>query len=207
MKKRCLLNRRGYFFLIDSILALGVLAIGIFLIFTLYSNVPSKEQSVILSDDIMDFFANNKIKDIDNPYAGLGGTLWSQEGGVVGLCPGEELIANGKNTLLQQLAIFYEKSQGVGGNPCYFNLDDNIPSEPEDLAEKFIAELAQKSLPQQYTFEFWIDGQLLYPDVEQIDSKRAANVLIPSKKIVYGILKKETGDMFGPYNAEVLVWQ
>jgi|TARA_B100001971_G_scaffold101662_1_gene93712 hypothetical protein len=207
MKKRCLVGRRGYFFLIDSIIALGVLAVGTFLIFTLYANVPSKEEPTILSDDIMDFFANNKIKDVDNAYAGLGGTLWETEGQAGGLCPGEELTANAENTLLQQVAEFYEKSQGAGGNSCYFNLDNNNPNEPEDLAEKFIADLTKNTLPQQYTFEFWMDDQLLYPDTEQTDSKNAAKALIPSKKIVYGILNKETGDMFGPFNAEVFVWQ
>ena len=192
MKKRCL-DRRGYFFLIDSIIALGVLAVGTFLIFALYANVPSKEEVAILSDDIMDFFANNKIKDVNNEYAGLGGTLWEEEGGDTGLCPGEELTANVENTLLGQVAEFYEKS---AGNSCYLG-----------LAQKFIDELTKNVLPLEYTFEFWMNGQLLYPDTEQTDSKSATKVLIPSKKIVYGILNKETGDMFGPYNAEVLVWR
>ena len=193
MKKRCVLNRRGYFFLIDSIIALGVLAVGTFLIFTLYANVPSKEEVAILSDDIMDFFANNKIKDVDNEYVGLGGTLWEEEGSDTGLCPGEELTANVENTLLQQVAEFYEKS---AGNGCYL-----------ELAQKFIDELTKNILPLEYAFEFWVNGQLLYPDAEQTDSKNATKVLIPSKKIVYGILNKETGDMFGPYNAEVLLWR
>jgi len=177
MKKRCFLNRRGYFFLIDSVLALIVLAMGAFLIFSLYSNVPQKEEPAILSDDLMDFFANSKIKDIDNPYAGLGGELWNLG-----------LINNSENTLLQQLAEFY------GNN----NLDE---------AEQFILELTNESLPSQFKFEFWMDGQLLYPDTEQTDSKNAAKVLLPSKKIVYGISNKDTGDMFGPYNAEVIVWR
>ncbi|MCH8329396.1 MAG: hypothetical protein IIB81_03305 [Nanoarchaeota archaeon] len=193
MKKRCFLNRRGYFFLIDSVLALTVLAMVAFLIFSLYSNVPQKEEPAILSDDLMDFFANNKIKDIDNPYAGLGGTLWKDEGGVGGLCPGEELTANAENTLLQQAAEFYEKSKN---NSCYLN-----------LALKFITELTQGSLPLQFNFEFWLDDQLLYPDTEQVASKNAAKVIIPSKKMVYGISNKDTGDMFGPYNAEVIVWR
>ena len=75
MKKRFFLNKKAYFFLIDALLALGVLTVGIVMVFTLYTNVPSKEQPAILSDDLMDFFANNKIKDVNNEYVGLGGTL------------------------------------------------------------------------------------------------------------------------------------
>ena len=195
MKKRFFLNKKAYFFLIDALLALGVIAVGTAMVFTLYTNVPSKEQPAILSDDLMDFFANNKIKDVNNEYVSLGGTLWETEGQPGGICNGEELIANGENTLLQQVAIFYEKSLG-NGNSCYL-----------DLVKKFILKLTENTLPTQYGFEFWMDDQLLYPETEQTVSKSKTKVLIPSKKIAYGIMNQETGDMFGPYNAEVLVWQ
>jgi hypothetical protein len=59
-----------------------------------------------------------------------------------------------------------------------------------------------------------LGDQLLYPiyatpqgQKDHLDAKDAADVLIPSKKIGYGILDEQTGDMFGPYTAEVLVWQ
>lgn len=180
MKKRCFLDRRGYFFLIDSILALGVLAIGAFLIFTSYINLPSKEEPTILSDDIMDFFADNKIKDVDNPYAGIGGELWQQG-----------IINNSEYTLLQQVAVLYTNSNLVE-------------------AEKFIINLTGNSLPPQFVFEFWMDNLLLYPKSPSpghLASKSSTKVLIPSKKIVFGILNEETGDMFGPYNTDVLVWR
>ena len=213
MKKRFFLNKKAYFFLIDALLALGVIAVGTAMVFTLYTNVPSKEQPAILSDDLMDFFANNKIKDVNNEYVGLGGTLWETEGQPGGICNGEELTVNGETTLLQQVAIFYEKSQGDTGNSCYFDPDN------EDLIERFIGSLVTNTLPLQYKFEFvlkdqLLGDQLLYPiyatpqeQKDHLDSKNAANVLIPSKKIAYGIMNQETGDMFGPYNAEVLVWQ
>lgn len=183
MKKRCV-GRRGQFFLIDSILALSVLVVGAFLIFSLYVKNPSKEEATIFSEDVMDFFTRNKIKDINNPYAGLNGELWNN---------GE--IDNAENTLLQQVAEFYENGK-------------------LDIAEKFIVNLTENTLPQQYKFEFWIsdgtDNKLLYPkepSAEHLKSKNNAKVLIPSKKIVYGFSNRETGDMFGPYTVEVLVWQ
>lgn len=183
MKKRCLLSRKGYFFLIDSMIALGVLAIGVFLVLTLYTDVPPKEEPTILSEDIMDFFTNNKIKDANNPYAGLGGTLWRQG-----------KITNAENSLLQQMAEFYANND-------------------LDTAETFIIQLIENILPTQYKFEFWIHNSgvdtLIYPknpSQAHLDSKEATEVLIPSKKIVYGI-NQATGEIFGPYTAEVLVWQ
>jgi hypothetical protein len=100
------------------------------------------------------------------------------------------VITNAENTLLQQIAEFYA--------------DDNL-----DIAEKFIVNLTVNSFPQQYIFEFRLNKELIYPKdptEEHLDSKSSTRILIPSKKIVYGI-NQETGDMFGPYNAEVLVWQ
>jgi hypothetical protein len=129
----------------------------------------------------MDFFATNKIGDINNEYAGVGGELW-QDGD----------ITNADNTLLQQVAEFYKEGK-------------------DDIAKDFIGELTRNTLPPEYQFEFWMEGQLLYPkpplSSEHSKSKSATKVLIPSKKIVYGFSDIETGDMFGPYSVEVLVWQ
>ena len=175
MKKRWL-SKRGYFFLIDSMLALGVIAIGGFLVFSLYTKPQSKAEPAILSEDVMDFFANTKISEVDNPYAGIGGTLWTQG-----------KITNAENSLLQQVGIFYANNDIA-------------------IASTFIEELTINTVPQQYKFEFWINSQLLYPATES-DSKTAAKVLIPSKKMVYGILNPQTGDLFGPYTAKVIVWQ
>lgn len=178
MKKRC--NRKGYFFLIDSMLALGILIIGGFLIFSSYVKIPSKQESTILSEDVMDFFANNKIEDIDNEYGGIGGQLWQQG-----------KITNAKNTLLQQVGEFYTNND-------------------LSITEKFIVNLTQNLVPEQYLFEFWMDNTLLYPQnpsQSHVYSKGNTSVLIPSKKIVYGFLNEETGDLFGPYQAEVLVWR
>ena len=189
MKKR--LNKKAYFFIIDSILALGVLAVGGFLVLTFYLQVPSGNSPSILSEDVMDFFANNKVQDVNNAEVDLGGTYWSSA--EVTACNGQTLTLNPVNTLLQQVAALYADSLG---NICF-----------RGIARKYIEKLTQGTFPSQYSFEFWMDDALLYPETEQTGSKNAAKVLIPSKRIVYGIRNQETGDMLGPYDAEVLVWQ
>ena len=175
-----MLKRRGYFFLIDSILALSVLVIGGFLVFSSYTKAPTKEDATVLAESLMDFFSNTKIKDVNNAYAGVGGELWQQG-----------IISNKENTLLQQTAEFYAKHS-------------------QDTAEKFILNLTVNSVPPQYLFEFSIDDALLYPKIPStahLQSKNSTMLLIPSKKIVHGFLNQETGDLFGPYEAEILVWQ
>jgi len=192
MKKR--FNKRAYFFLIDAILALTVLAVGAFLIFTAYIDIPSEPAASILSEDFMDFFANNKVKDINDLEVGLGGTFW--ESAEVLACNTVPIIPNPENTLLQQISVFYRLFE-LTTQPCYV----------EVIALTYTEKLTQNSLPPQYTFEFWVDDRLIYPDTEQIASKNAAKVLIPSNKIVYGIMDQQSGEFYGPYNTQVFVWR
>jgi len=128
----------------------------------------------------MDFFSNTKTKDLNNEFAGIGGKLWQQG-----------LITNAENTLLQQLGLFYETSE-------------------LDLAEEYVANLTQNSIPQQFIYEVWIDSTLIYPQSpspEHTESKEETRILIPSRKIVFGFKDEQTGELFGPYQTEVLVWQ
>lgn len=199
MKKRCT-GKRAYFFVIDSMLALGVLAIGAFLIFTFYAQQPPSGSADILSEDIMGTFANSEISDINDPEIGLAGTYWGSS--EVLACNGQPITPDLESTLLQQVAIFYELKE-INSKPCYV----------DEIARTFVEKLTQNALPAQYGFEFWIDDNLrskktlIYPASEQLSSKAASKVLIPSRKIAYGILSQETGQVFGPYSAEVLVWR
>ncbi len=200
MKKRCSLNRKGYFFLIDSILALSVLAVGAFLVFTFYSQEAVSAPADTISEDIMSLFADNKLSGINNLEIGLGGTYWSSQEAID--CNGGPITPDSGSTLLQQVAIFYEQKK-IAGEGCYVSI----------IARAFVEKLAQNNLPKNYNFEFWINDdsisnkELIYPSAEQSASKAAAKIIMPSKKIVYGILDQQAGDVFGPYGAEVLVWR
>ena len=202
MKKRCSLNRKGYFFIIDSILALSVLAVGAFLIFTFYSQEAVSAPTDTISEDLMSLLADNKISGINNLEIGLGGTYWSSQEAID--CNGAPITPDSESTLLQQAAIFYEQKKLTSEN-CYVSI----------IARAFVEKLAQNNLPKNYNFEFWINDdltkELIYSSedeyIQESASKAAAKILMPSKKIVYGILDQQTGDVFGPYSAEVLVWR
>lgn len=199
MRKRGL-DKKAYFFIIDSVLALSVLAVGAFLVFAFYAQQPSSTQPDILSEDIMAFFSNTKMKDINSPELGLGGSYWSSN--EVKTCNNGNVISpDSESTVLQQIGIFY-KLKGKAGKDCYVNV----------IANGFVAKFVQNILPLQYKFEFWIkEGvnpkTLIYPREESLESKSSSKVVIPSRKIAYGIFDSKTGEVFGPYLAEVWVWQ
>ena len=174
------LKKRGFFFILDAVLGLTVLIIGIFLITSSYVNAPQPAQVSLLSDDLMDFLSDNKIKELNNPYAGIGGQLWSQG-----------IITDADNSLLQQIGEFYAKN--------------NI-----DTAEKFIQNVSKGAVPEQFMYEVWIDGTLLYPKApseEHIKSKSGTGLLLTSKKLTFGIINRTTSGLWGPYKAEVFVWE
>ena len=175
-----LIKKRGYFFLLDAMLGLSVIAIGAFLVFSLYINVPEQTQVGFLADDVLNFLSNTKIKDLNNNYAGIGGELWKQG-----------TITEPDNSLLQQIGEFYAEN-----NP--------------DTAEKFIQNISSDAVPSQFRYEVWIDNRIVYPktpSLEHLKSKNSTGLLLTSKKITFGIMNWTTGSLWGPYKAEVFVWQ
>ena len=45
------------------------------------------------------------------------------------------------------------------------------------------------------------------PTAEHIKSKDGTGLLLTSKKITFGIVNKTTSNLWGPYNAEVFIWE
>jgi len=175
-----LIKKRGYFFILDAVLGLSVLVIGVFLITSSYVNVPQPAQVGLLSDDLLDFLSNNKIKDLNNPYAGIGGEFWNQG-----------IITDADNSLLQQIGEFYAANNF-------------------DTAEKFIQNVSKGIVPSQFRYEVWIDGTILHPQIpsaEHIKSRNSTELLLTSKKLTFGIINKTTSDLWGPYKAEVFLWE
>ncbi|MBI2653913.1 hypothetical protein HYX02_03815 [Candidatus Woesearchaeota archaeon] len=173
-------KKRGYFFILDAVLGLFVLVIGVFIISSSYFSAPQTAQVSFLADDVLDFLANTKISELNNQYAGIGGQLWLQ---------GQ--ITEPENSLLQQTGEFYATNK-------------------LDIAEKFIQNVSKGVVPEQFRYEVVMEGALLYPRVpsaEHIKSRNNTEILLTSKKITFGILNKTTSSIWGPYKAEVFVWE
>ena len=173
-------KKRGYFFILDAALGLFILIIGAILIATSYTNAPKPTQVGLLSDDLLNFLSNKKIRDLNNPYAGLGGELWNQG-----------LITDSDNSLLQQIGEFYVANR-------------------LDIAEKFVQNVSKDVMPSQFNYEVWMNGVIIYPHTQTTAHNQARNssqILLTSKEITFGIINKTTSNVWGPYKAEVFVWE
>lgn len=173
-------KKRGYFFVIDAVLGLSIIIIGVFLITASYSKVPQPTQVGFLADDLLNFLSNTRIKDLNNAYGGIGGELWNQG-----------LISNSDMSLLQQIGVFYKTNK-------------------LDVTNKFIHNVTLGAVPPQFIYEVWIDGIIVYPNPQTKEhnmSRNSTSLLLTSKQISFGILNTTTADLFGPYKAEVFVWE
>ena len=100
----------------------------------------------------------------------------------------DKLMDNGTvtrkdNTLLEQVGEFYYKN--------------DIPS-----ASSFVENVTYGQIPQQYGFELLIDGYSMYASSA---TSNTTALLISERVIISGITNKTL--MYGPYEAEVRVWQ
>jgi hypothetical protein len=79
-----------------------------------------------------------------------------------------------------------------------------------DTAERFIQNVSSGAVPQQYMYEIWMDKTRLYPKIPSSGhsaSRNGTGLLLTSKKLTFGILNRTTSDIWGPYRAEVFVWE
>lgn len=173
-------KKRGYFFIMDAMIALFIVIIGVYLISSSYTNAPQTVQVGLLSDDLLNFLSNTKIRNLNNQYAGIGGELWNNG-----------LIKDEDNSLLQQIGEFYSMK-----NP--------------EIAENFILNVSQGVIPPQFNYEVWINGEAVFPKTQtavHLKSKEMSPIMLASRKITFGVLNATTGEMWGPYKAEVYVWE
>lgn len=174
------MHKRGFFFTLDAIMSLIILAVGMFLFFTAMLSVPSTPQTELIAEDTMAFLSTTAIENLNDPIAGIGGALWQQG-----------KITKDKNTLLQQIGEFYAKS------------------DPQ-TAEQFIQAVMADNIPQSHYAQIAVENQLLYPlaePQEQTLSKQNTGLLIAKTDVVFGVTNTTTFNLWGPYEITLSVWQ
>ncbi|MBN1157481.1 hypothetical protein JXA85_07705 [Candidatus Woesearchaeota archaeon] len=62
------MKKRGYFFTLDAFVAMGVIIVGLILVFSLRSEPAEHTQTEFFSKDMVSLFASTKIYEINNEY-------------------------------------------------------------------------------------------------------------------------------------------
>ncbi len=110
------MNKSGYFFLIDSLVAIGVLTVGIVLILSYVERTPRTEQPYTVSEDILNLLQKNRVRDINNNY--------------IDLLRADGNITDTAKPLMEQIAEFYYRGEQDLISPFLRNITRQlIPSE------------------------------------------------------------------------------
>lgn len=173
------MKKKGYFFILDAFIALGILIVGFIIIFGFTVNEPQKGQTVNIADDLLHFLSSKKIQEYNNPYFGSYGILVKNG-----------TIKETEKTLLQQIGEFYHNND-------------------ISFAQNLLSNSTSNVIMQQYNYEFYIDDYLIYPPIrtpEFTESKNNADVIFPAKLFSFGTLN-DSIEVFGPYNVRVIAWR
>lgn len=175
-------NKKGYFFIIDAIIAILIISIGVLISFSLYNYDPPKEQSFFLSTDIINTLSENHVSDINTekvPY--------------LEVLKSENYIINDNITILEQIGEFYYREYVLLDLPC---------ATCEQLDSNFTKTITNTLIPREYNFLLIINGTQIYNQTNT-DLKDAI-IIVPNKKMIHGVFNNR---IWGPYVATVVIWQ
>jgi len=180
------MQRKGYIFSLDAIVAIGVMVVGIVLVLLSLSYKPTESQVVFLSQDMVNALYSTRIYDLNDQdylyvhYLKQNGTITHME-----------------NTILEQIGELYYRNVTFKCQWCL------------GAARRFTQNLTRYSIPEQYSFEIIVNNLTIYErngtNPSLSSAKNESRLLMTSRRIFSGFMN--TTAMWGPYTAEVAVWQ
>jgi len=154
-----------------------VLAVGLILIFSAHEYRPRIEQPYTVSEDVLNVLLYNKVKNINNYYAG---TFLTRNGN----------ITDTDQPLIEQIGEFYYRNQTKDCDFCM------------DLADRFLLNITQNLVPSEYNYIIMIDNNTIHTHASI--GMEGARFITPARAIVHGIYNET--ELFGPFLVEVLSW-
>jgi hypothetical protein len=173
-----IINRRGYFFIIDSIIALLIMTLGVVSVLAFFVFDQSSQQTSVTSADVMGLL-NVKIRNLNDPYCGVNSNLTRDMN-----------ITNYDNSLIEQIAEFRYRGTEKGCTFC------------SQLSNRTIQTITQ-NVPLENNFMIKIDNEVVY--FRNHTPIENAMLIVPSRKIVHTLYNGT--EAVGPHLAEVYVWR
>jgi len=172
------MRKKGYFFIIDSLVALIALTAGVLLIIGISSYEPKSGQTLTVAKEVIETLQSNKVRNLNNDYMGANSIL-TRNGN----------ITDTDRTLLEQSAEFYYRST----KGCTFCLY---------LTDLFLANVTAQLIPNEYDYIISIDNITIFNHT--VKDMEESSLVTPVRTVVHGIYNES--EMFGPYVVEVISW-
>lgn len=155
------MKKKGYFFTMDSMLAMLMFVIIVMLIHLFYINSPPLTQLHYLSSDTIDLLSNTKIKDMDP----------SRYCFVEGSCGGVFDDINSELTVIEQLKVYDDEANRE-------NPGDPKSTVPYQKKSRIEAEILDLLYPPQYNYNIEF-GELTDPT--------SSKIVVVSRRLVGGV--------------------
>ncbi len=178
------MQKRGYFFTLDVLIALIVIVVGFILIWSSMASRTHIVQPYFLSQDTLDLLASSTVADVSS----LDYVKKLREDGNI-------TLQQYDNTLLEQMALYYHQNE--------------TGSRPNDYVLKnFTRVILTNATPEQYSLELRLDNKTLYYQQNPFNKPQDdSGALVSSKTVVSVVIQGDEISISEPYIAEVRVWQ
>ena len=142
----------------DAFIAIGIIIIGIIVIYSYNPASTSREQANIFSNDILLILSSTKVQDLNVPIV--------NEYVLTGV------ITNIDNTIMEQIAEFYHRDQIYG------------TTDLEDYGGQMLALITDDIIPKQYGVSYLIEDTLI---MTRNSLTNTSNNILTSRNIASGI--------------------
>lgn len=181
------MNKRGYFFILDAFIAATIIVVSLVAIMNSDVAVEQRSKDYTQADAIVQFLLDTKIEDLDNSYV-------------------KSLIANGnitntRNTLMEQIDLFYYKA-----NYSCLSSDAACQAKNYNLSTTLIRNISETIISQKYGYSYVImDGVRNYTVYNRSpETRNNSDFRVVTKRISYAKLNQTA--LFRPHIVEFSIW-
>ena len=194
-------NKKGYFFLLDGLIAISVLVTGFVIIGSIYVSYPIFKPSYHIGEDLLGALANTNISDIN----------LEQNSEIMQLFK-DNKIDNNASSILQQVGKFFydfcEKGEVQGlkdANSIMYGIINNIVPRPYYAEINFTKEGGCGANKHSRLYTSYIPNNAVLIDAEIEGHKENSKILISTQRVILGNYDETT--IFGPYIVRLNVWR
>ncbi len=179
------MNRKGYFFILDAFIAATIIAVSLVAIMNSDVAVEQRTRDYGQVDEITQFFLDTRLEDLDNQYV-------------------KTLIANGnitnpRNTIMEQIDLFYYKAKYVCTTPGCSMINYN-------LSRDLLKNVSEPVISQKYGFNYVIMDTTINYSVynRSLETRNASDFRVVNKRISY--VRYNQTRTFLPHIVEFSLW-
>lgn len=187
-------NKKSYYLILDSLVTVVIFSVGLLLITTYISSKPEQAFAKQIADDTINILAASKISDLCNIQA-----CTCSDSKLAELCANKK-IKNFNNTVLELVGELHFTANKDDINGLIESAIANNGLIPNNVGFGFL--LHENAIENEY-----------YPSVSTPPLEDASSIetrlLLQAKKVIFGFWEENDGELqyWGPYTAEVRVWQ